>query len=384
MAEGIIFGGYLLSEEQFTPIFKEWYLQRKQEFKTALQVQILDVIDRMVYQSSYISRSTGAIKSKVAKIKGQYDAKALYMAWENLTTEYFGNGSVSIIAGAKFGEKEYKWTKIIDEKKVVNDKGIYIQKKGLAELEEKMKDMNGIYAAAELQDLINSHFDNLVNALSTYNLSKEDAISLHQLMAYRKSKLNRPGFTGSTYNKIIFGGQSNAAGKQLDAYMNHIGNYHQQVFGLMTKGMIDAQSIASINANMTEDFSSMFATKRNETQNWLLDSLNTASWLTGGDIVVVNDTGAVIYNIQLKTTGKGKTFEVATTTLAKFAKDMLNLIDQDSSPDKLAALMFRQLKTTSANEIDNTEKFFKDKAYEFVEENLGLKKGTINIGIFNS
>ena len=166
--------------------------------------------------------------------------------------------------------------------------------------------------------------------------------------------------------------------------MNHIGNYHQQVFGLMTKGMVDAQSIASINANMTEDFSSMFATKRNETQNWLLDSLNTASWLTGGDIVVVNDTGAVIYNIQLKTTGKGKTFEVATTALAKFAKDMLNLIDQDSSPDKLAALMFRQLKTTSANEIDNTEKFFEDKAYEFVEENLGLKKGTINIGIFNS
>ena len=203
-------------------------------------------------------------------------------------------------------------------------------------------------------------------------------------MAYRKSKLNRPGFTGSTYNKIIFGGQSNAAGKQLDAYMNHIGNYHQQVFGLMTKGMVDAQSIASINTNMTEDFSSMFATKRDETQNWLLDSLNTASWLTGGDIVVVNDTGAVIYNIQLKTTGKGKTFEVATTALAKFAKDMLNLIDQDSSPDELAALMFRQLKTTSANEIDNTEKFFEDKAYEFVEENLGLKKGTINIGIFNS
>jgi hypothetical protein len=33
MAEGIIFGGYLLSKDEFLIVFKDWYAQRKDELK---------------------------------------------------------------------------------------------------------------------------------------------------------------------------------------------------------------------------------------------------------------------------------------------------------------------------------------------------------------
>lgn len=379
MAEGILFGGYLLPEELFIPIFEEWYSQRKNEFKVALQTEIIDVIEQMIKTGTRVSKSTGALKSTTIKIKDKYNAKVIYETWERISKEYFGNGAVSIIAGTKFEGENYKWTNIIEETRLVNEKGINVRKAGLQKLQEEMADMETLFAAAELQDLINDHFDNLVKALDTYHLTHEDAVAMHELLGYRKSKLNRPGFTNSTYNKIIYGGQSNAAGKQLDAYMNHMGNYHQELFGLMSGQLADANSLANAANTFHDDFYNMFATKRDETQVWLLDSLNSASWLTGGDIIVVSKSGAVIYNIQLKTTGRGKMFEVASSSLLSFAKEMINLIDMgEASPKELAEYMFKTLKTSSANDIDITNSFIEEKGYQIAEQNLGIKKGSLN------
>lgn len=379
MAKGIIFGGYLLSEEQFIPVFTTWYQERKVEFREALQTQIIDVIERMVEinkEGKVVNKNGTAVK-----IKGQYDAKVIYTAWENLTREYFGNGTISIVAGAKFGSKNYQWTKILDESQVVNSKGIAVRSKGLKALEEQMKDIDTIYAAAEVQDIINNHFDNFVRALNTHQLTKEEVTDLCQLLDDRKSKLNRPDSTKkTTYNEIFFGNQKNGAGKQLDAYMNHVGNYHKSLFAAMTVGMADAQSLNNLVKDVTDDFGTMFDNNRSEVQSWLLDSLNSTSWFTGGDIVVVGDTGQVIYNIQLKTTNKGKTFEVATSSLLKFAIKMRDLIDnEEDQPEELARVMYNKLKTTSANEISNTKKFFEEGAYNYVEENLKLPKGSLKI-----
>lgn len=382
MAEGVVFGNFLLPKELFIPIFEEWYKQRKENFKQSLQVEIIDVIEKMIKTGTRID-SKGKLKSTTIKIKDQYNAKKIYETWDKITQDYFGNGSVTLIAATKFEGSNFKWTANLDEKMLVNEKGINIRRAGLKELEENNKDIQTIFLAAEIQDLINNHFDNLVKALDTYNLTKEDARDLHILLAERKSKLNRPGFTNSTYNKIIFGGQKNATGKQLDAYMNHMGNYHNELFDLMSQHtMANANSLANITHSFHDDFYSIFENKRQETQTWLLDSLNSASWLTGGDIIVVGENGSIIYNIQLKTTGRGKTFEVASTSLLAFAKKMLQLINEDASPKELAELMFQQLKTSSANEIDMTEKFLEQKGYELVEQNLKLKTGSLST-IFN-
>lgn len=383
MAEGILFGGYLLPEELFIPIFEEWYGQRKVEFKRALQVEIIDVLETMIKTGTRVSKSTGALKSTTIKIKDKYDASVIYNTWERISREYFGNGSVDLIAATKFkGSENYSWTNRIEESQMVNQKGINVRKTELQKLQEEMGDLQTVFAAAELQDLINGHFDNLVKALNTYHLTHDDAVAMHELLGYRKSKLNRPGFTNSTYNKIIYGGQSNAAGKQLDAYMNHMGNYHQELFALMSGQLADANSLANAASTFHDDFSDMFANKRDEVQVWLLDSLNSASWLTGGDIIVVGKSGAVIYNIQLKTTGRGKTFEVASSALLSFAKEMVRLIDsQEATPKELAEYMFKTLKTSSANDINITEDFIESQSYRMVEENLKLNKGSLNISL---
>lgn len=381
MAEGILFGGYLLPEELFIPIFEEWYSQRKNEFKVALQTEIIDVLETMIQAGTRID-SKGKVVSATKKIKGQYNAKTIYLTWERISKEYFGNGVVSLIAGTKFEGENYHWTNVIEESQMVNQKGINVRKTGLQKLQEEMGDLQTVFAAAELQDLINGHFDNLVKALNTYHLTHDDAVAMHELLGYRKSKLNRPGFTNSTYNKIIYGGQSNAAGKQLDAYMNHMGNYHQELFALMSGQLADANSLANAASTFHDDFSDMFANKRDEVQVWLLDSLNSASWLTGGDIIVVGKSGAVIYNIQLKTTGRGKTFEVASSALLSFAKEMVRLIDsQEATPKELAEYMFKTLKTSSANDINITEDFIESQSYRMVEENLKLNKGSLNISL---
>lgn len=371
MAAGIIFGDYLLTYDQFEPIFIEWYTQKKNDFATALQTEIIEPVQRMV-KIDEISNKVMSSHGTAIKIKGEYDANAIYSAWEHISLEYFGNSPVTLIVGAKFGESSFQWTNILNEKDVVNEKGINVRKKGLQKLQEQMQDNQAVFAAANIQNIINQHYESLLTQLDSYTLSKDEAIAMHQLLAARGSALNRPGFTGSTYNQIVFGSQRNASGKQLDAFMNHMGDLHAQVFSLMSQGIIPAESLSDMTLEVEDDFPSIFQ-NTDQVQPWLVDSLNSASWLTGGDIVVVNSKGAVIYNIQLKTTSRGKTFDVAVSSLYEFATKMLALINEDATPQELAQLMFKKLQTTSANDIDNTEKFYEEKIYELVEKNLKLR-----------
>lgn len=374
MAEGIIFGGFLLSEEEFKIVFQEWYQQRGVKFKIDLQTKVIDPINKMIQMGERIN-SKGKRVNKIIKVKGLYDAAQIYSAWEYITQEYFGNSSVQLLTGIKINGKEYQWSNIIDEKALINQSGINVTKSGLQKLQQKMDEVGTVQAAAAVQNFLNEHYDDLLKTLNGYHLSREDAHDLHLLLAYRKSKLNNADFhfTNSTYNKIIFSHQQNADGKRLDAFMNHVGKYNAQLFSLMSVARANATTLDNLNLKDHGGFDAMFTSKRGEIQSWLLDSLNSASWLTGGDIVVVNEHGAVIYNIQLKTTGRGKVFDVASSSLLSFARDIMALIDQNVQPSQLADLMYKRLKTSSANDFKRAENFLESEAYEWVKENLKIK-----------
>ena len=375
--KGIIFGDYFLSYDLFEPIFVEWYAQKREDFRQALETLVIKPIEDMVVieNGKVVSKHGAAVR-----IKGQYKAKQIYENWEKLSHDYFGNSPVTLLIGAKFQNDQYQWTNTIHESDIVNDKGINVRKKALQTLQEANENIEIIYAAAEVQDIINSHIENMMKQLEGYQLSKPDAIAMHQLLAAKQSVLNNASFhfTGSTYNKIIFSSQQNAEGKQLDAFMNHMGNYHAEIFQLLSPMISGTNLINSTIKNIDNDFPEVFANP-DKVQPWLLDSLNSASWLTGGDIIVLDSTGKVIYNIQLKTTKRGKTFEVATSTLYKFAIEMRNLINQDASPEELAKLMFDKLATTAANQAPQIEKFYENKIYENVEKNLNMKNGSLNL-----
>lgn len=371
MAEGIIFGGYILDEKEFLSIFEEWYKSKHQQLKIDLQVKIINQIEQMIKVGERIN-SKGKTVSSVRRVKGKYDAAKIYLAWEEITKNYFGNDSVTLIAAAKFEDKDFTWTNNVNEATLINASGINIRQKGLNELQEKMKDFESIYAAQDVQDFLNTHFNDLLKTLGGYTLNIREAAAMHQLLETRKSALNKVDFhfTGSTYDKIIFSSQKNAEGKKLDAFMNHVGRYNAALFSAMKVNRLNASNIDGLNLDEHGGFNSIFSNS-SEVQPWLLDSLNSASWLSGGDIVVVGEDGSIIYNIQLKSTGRGKTFDVAASFLLSFAKEMLALIEQDN-PIELAKLMYNRLKTTTANNFHRTEEFFESAAYDMVRKNLGL------------
>ena len=372
MASGIIFGGYLLSEEEFLSIFEEWYKEKSLQLKIDLQAKIILPLEKMIIVSSRINTKGKSVAS-VRRVKGQYDALKIYLAWEEITRDFFGNGKVNLIAAAKFEGSSYQWTNTVEESSVINASGINIRKKGLDELQEQMKDFESIYAAQDVQEFLNSHYNDLLKTLGDYTLSRKEAAAMHGLLEARKSALNNANFhfTGSTYDRIVFSSQRNAEGKRIDAFMNHIGKYNNQLFSAMSVNRTNANSLENIDLDSHGGFNQIFG-NTDEVQPWLVDSLNNASWLSGGDVIVVNDNGAVIYNIQLKSTGKGKTFDLAASFLLTFAKKMTMLIDENN-PKELARLMFDNLKTTTANDFVRTENFYESEAYKMIEQKLGLK-----------
>lgn len=388
MNEGIIFGGFLLTKDEFKSIFKDWYAARGEAFKVSLKTDIIDVIDRMIVQGTRVN-SKGATVSVDRRVKGQYNAQKVYAAWERISAEFFGNGSVSLIAGLSFGGKEYKWTNAVDEKDLMAASGIKVTKKGLKELESQMTEVQAIMAADEIQDIINNHYKKLESALIDYHMDKQSAHKLHEILTYRKSTIQLRHFTNETYEDVIFSGQRNADGKKLDAFMNHVGKHHAQLFDLMNGQRVSAASLNNTTINFQEDdFMSYFQTRSpfGEPQEWLLDSLNTAGWITGGDVVVVGEKGEVIYNIQLKTTaGKsGKTFELSIKALFEFAKSLLAIFEEETTPEKIDRLceaMYEKLKTTSANSFQVAENIVTEGVKELIRKdtveqvrlNLGLK-----------
>lgn len=379
MNEGIIFGGYLLTKDEFDIIFKQWYHKKGQAFKSKLQTDIIDVINEMVISESRVN-TKGELVSVDHRIRGKYNAAKIYQAWENITSEFFGNGEVTLIAGVTYGGSQYKWTNNIKESDVMSASGINLRKRGLTKLQEQMEATQAIMAAEEVQNILNNHYGALQKALIDYHMDKESAQQMHIILSKRKSTIALRHFTDRNYEDVIFSGQRNADGKKLDAFMNHVGKHHAQLFGLMNSQKINASTLANSQIHYKDDnFMEYFQTKSplGEPQEWLLDSLNTAGWMTGGDVVVVGPYGEIIYNIQLKTTAQkgGKTFELSHKALLEFSKSLVKLFEEESSPEKIQAIgdaMYAKLKTNSANNFEAGDNFIREKTLELVKNTLKL------------
>ena len=93
---GVIFGDYFLNYELFEPIFIEWYSQKRDDFKNALETEVIAPIEQMIVieNNKVVSKHGAAVR------KADYDAAKIYNAWERLSQEYFGNSPVTLIVGA--------------------------------------------------------------------------------------------------------------------------------------------------------------------------------------------------------------------------------------------------------------------------------------------
>ena len=375
MAEGIVFGGYLLSKEEFIPIFEKWYQQKGEQF-----IQQLRILESEIKVMIVREMSPSASNPNVSKLRthrtSEYNAAQVYQKWEAIQKEYFGNDAVTLIAITQFDGEQMTWSQNVDEGQFVTASGINISAAQFQKVaHDTMNAASTLAAAEEVQNFLRLHYAQLCAQLISYKININEAAELHKRIP-KKSALyaNRhEHFTGRSYEDIIFASQGNAEGKRLDAFMNHIGQYNKQIFSLMNTGVANKESLQRINNFDTHGAFGEIFSSPGIVQPWLLASLNTTSWLTGGDVIVVDDNGAIIYNIQIKSTSSGKNFELALNRLLSLLTRMIHKTESSRfKPKQLAQMMYNSLKTTSANDIVRTENFMESKAYEMVLKNLKL------------
>ena len=371
MAEGIIFGDYLLSKDDFIPLFEQFYEEKGQDFIQDLHL-LKEKIDNMIEQNYTPSASNPNVLKLRTHRTAEYNAKLVYEEWERIQKDYFGNSAVTLIAITSFDGEQMTWSKNIQESELMTPGGINVT---AAQFESIFKTAAAAAAAEEIQQFLRIHYKQMCTQLTSYTLNTTEAASLHKIIP-KKSALyvNRlEHFTGRTYGDIIFSTQGNAEGKQLDAFMNHIGQYNRELFSLMSAGVANNSTLEKVKSFDTHNQFKQIFQNPSIVQPWLLASLNSASWLTGGDVVVVDDTGKVIYNIQIKSTMSGKNFELALNRLSLLITRIIKKTEAARfKPKQLATIIYNSLKTSSTNEIAKTDKFIESKAYEMVVKNLKL------------
>lgn len=222
--------------------------------------------------------------------------------------------------------------------------------------------------AQEVQNFLNLHLNGFLAQLGQ-PLSGEEANYLYsqyksKLVSYYLEKNHH--LTGATWAQAFYGSTSKKTGKinlnryyrgqglgqAYDAFMNHMANYEKGIYNyLKTSGM------EQINLNFgNKDSISVYEQEggiKGHFPQLLVDSKNHIRWYTGGDIIIVDPkTMQVVYNIQLKTTGK-KTKSLFKERIQSLRTVINSLKSQDASTQ--AKILFNQFKTeiSNFNEFDN-------------------------------
>lgn len=363
MAEGIIFAGFLLSKNEFIEIYKQ--------YASTIMVDLNRELEALLTNYNNLT------------------ANAIYTQWDIIQKKYFAPitimgvslPSADILAGG--GEEKYEFSAISPEIGVLGGNNLIFNKI----MQFKQLD--------EVQNILNLHYNGLVNSINSNTMNKEEAKKLHIYLYYQMAKQKiyatqyksknstksykrsiqryKEDYTGQPYSKIygaIKGAQ--LSGKQLDAFFNHMGGHHPDIFDASGQMSVSVVSKAfSLNKTVYAEEGAHF-------MDLLLESLNTTPWYTGGDIVVIDETGAVIYNIQLKSsTNRNARFNIATKQLKKQILTITQAF-QSQNIIQAAEAIYEALKTNSANEIQTKDEQY----FQRIQENIAKhfeKQITINI-----
>lgn len=222
--------------------------------------------------------------------------------------------------------------------------------------------------AQEVQNFLNLHLNGFLTQLGQ-SISKEEA---HYLYRYYKSKLvsyyseKNHHLTGATWAQAFYGSTSKKTGKinlnryyrgqglgqAYDAFMNHMANYERGIYNYLKTSGMEQINLNSINKDTISVYEQEGGIKGHFPQ-LLIDSKNHIGWYTGGDIIIVDPkTMQVVYNIQLKTTGK-KTKSLFKERIQSLRIVINSLKSQDA--DTQARILFKQFKTeiSNFNEFDD-------------------------------
>ena len=163
MSEGIIFGGHLLDQEQFITIFKEWYEQKGQLFYQELQELSTELASMYTRKLRESASQAGKMKWSIERTSA-YDAAKIFSKWEEIQKNYFGNGTVTLIAITRFDGEELSWTKNIEESEFMTAGGINVTASQFTKVVQQLQDdVDTIMAAERVQEFLRSHYSQMTN-----------------------------------------------------------------------------------------------------------------------------------------------------------------------------------------------------------------------------
>lgn len=359
--EGIVFGGYFLYEAEFKKIFQEFW---NSELKNIFIEKIQTII------KNYLIEVNGNILA--AK-----NLKALYNSWEQINTEVFGNTPVSLLGILKW-DKEYHYTFVNEESDLINRYTSQKIRVNKALMEKYRTTLNTIYQS-NIEMALEKHFEDMKNSINKVKLTKVEGHNIHLALGkYYKNtewykRVQDTHMTNKSLFDIFYSGNKVAAqGQMYDAFINHVSRKHVEYLRALN------------NLENPIIVSPFEKSVYNEEGRWnfiqlVMDSLNSTAWYRGGDAIAAdNRTRKILFNIQVKSGTKGRSWDIASIQFLTFINTLnsyLNKTGQD-----IAAFLYENLKITMATSIDN-KKIDEDLEKEIldnVRKNLKLSGLTIN------
>lgn len=369
--EGALLGNTLLPEKEFKAVLLEALNNHSYE------KQIIDAFNR--------------IKTITDKYdQGNYDDDNLYNAVSDLQTRLFKNAPVSLMVigniNSSHKAKEYVWG--YEEKEVVSNRQVVQYSDAL---KNKCKQLENLQKA---EDIISRHLRQMITYINTTKVPKnfdELAFGVKQNRkvvtpptfqmgkGMKRSMGERLSSTKISKNQktigyIFYGKSEVSEGMIADAFLNHLGRMHHQLF--LNEAFVSNKLPTVLQEEGQDSFFQLLA-----------NSVNKTGWYTGGDLVLISGN-EVIANIQLKTIQNLKEIKQQGSELAyKEIKKRVTLLqstyNKTSIKDKEAFVkrVYNLFKTSAI--IHEVEKEIEEIPMDFAKENLKAIKAkngvTINV-----
>lgn len=242
---------------------------------------------------------------------------------------------------------------------------------------EKLKEeAKQIVRARKVEQFLQRHLNGFINALYRKATTKEAEIlhEYHSNLIQKEYAEHYDHITDKRFQEIFYGTRGQGSqywggrglGNVYDAFMNHVANHEKFIFNFLSA---QGRTVVNFNFPRTSVFTEEGGiTPTSHLPQLLHDSLNSIGWYTGGDIVIVNPkTMEVVYNIQLKSTGKNinTTFEIHIAEL----KGIIDMFTKAKTPEEKAQWLFEKMKTSVSN-FSELEHVIEQDTYNIVEQTL--------------
>ena len=384
---GIVFADlFVNSKEAFVKYFTQYFNENRAAVETAI-LNLETVLD--------------SIKTKTLDVA---HAEQFHRAWEEFQRVVLLNtNNLELIVGYRDpGKTNIQFSTIVDMQSVVG-KGNMINA-GNALVKDTMSWARASEKAEKIEKIMQSHLNGFINTLYTRLNEDEKHLLITKNLAAIPDvwKHPRAGDTliGQRWQDIFYTqyytGQG--LGKAYDAYMNHLANYHTEIYSYLATGGISG------NGDISSIPHAVYREEGGAGGNFpvlLNESLNTTGWYTGGDIIIIDpQTMEVVYNIQLKTTQQGitkkgkkkipKKFDIAIAKLKTYINGGEIKVGNNNlkfsplstlSPEEKASQLFDLLKTNVSNvkAFDNAVQQTIDDVLDLGISNKAKEKFNINL-----